>query len=189
MSITELAQTELNPRLPSPGVWRIDPPHTNIEAVARHLMITKVRGRFSEFEGTFEVGAQPEDTKISLSIQAASIHTGDERRDAHLRSPDFLDAETFPTIEFVSKTIEREFQGYKVVGDLTIRGITRPVVIESAYLGVVTDPYGNEKAVFSGRTELDREAYGIMWNVALESGGVLLGRKLAIELEVQAAKE
>jgi polyisoprenoid-binding protein YceI len=185
---TSAAQAEAELRLPSPGIWKIDPAHTSIEAVARHLMITKVRGKFSEFDGTFEVGERPEETKISLTIKAASIDTRDAKRDGHLRSPDFLDVERFPTIEFVSTGVKPAGDGWNVTGDLTIRGITVPVVIESAYLGVVTDPFGNDKAIFSGSTELDREAFGMTWNVALESGGVLVGPRLAVELEVQATR-
>ena len=185
---TSAARAETGLRLPSPGTWKIDPAHTSIEAVARHLMITKVRGKFSEFDGSFEIGERPEDTKISLTIKAASVDTRDAKRDGHLRSPDFLDVERFPTIEFVSTDVKPARDAWNVAGDLTIRGITVPVVIESAYLGVVTDPFGNDKAIFSGRTELNREAFGMTWNVALESGGVLVGAKLAIELEVQAVR-
>jgi polyisoprenoid-binding protein YceI len=185
---TSAAQAEAGLRLPSPGTWKIDPAHTSIEAVARHLMITKVRGKFSEFDGALEIGERPEDTKISLTINAASIDTRDAKRDGHLRSPDFLDMERFPTIEFVSTDVKPADDGWNVTGDLTIRGITVPVVIESDYLGVVTDPFGNDKAIFSGRTQLNREAFGMTWNVALESGGVLVGPRLAIELEVQAVR-
>ena len=185
---TSAAQMEAGLPPPSPGTWKIDPAHTSIEAVARHLMITKVRGKFSEFDGSFEIGERPEDTKISLAIKAASIDTRDAKRDGHLRSPDFLDVERFPAIEFVSTDVKPARDGWNVTGDLTIRGTTVPVVIESAYLGVVTDPFGNDKAIFSGGTELDREAFGMTWNVALESGGVLVGAKLAIELEVQAVR-
>jgi polyisoprenoid-binding protein YceI len=188
MSKQALAEAREGLRFPAPGTWKFDPAHTSIEAVARHLMITKVRGKFSDFDGTFEIGKRPEDTDISLTIRGASIDTRDERRDGHLRSPDFLDVEKFPTIEFRSTDIESAGDGWNVTGDLTIRGVTLPVVIESAYLGVVTDPFGNEKAIFSGRTELDREAFGMTWNAALESGGVLVGRNLAIELEVQATR-
>ena len=185
---TSAAQAEAGLRLPSSGTWKIDPAHTSIEAVARHLMITKVRGKFSEFEGTIDIGERPVDTKISLTIKAGSIDTRDGKRDGHLRSPDFLDVERFPTIEFVSTDVKAAGNGWTVTGDLTIRGVTVPVVIESAYLGVVTDPFGNDKAIFSGRTELDREAFGMTWNVALESGGVLVGPRLAVELEVQAVR-
>jgi polyisoprenoid-binding protein YceI len=185
---TSAAQVEAGLRLPRPGTWKIDPAHSSIEAVARHLMITKVRGKFSEFDGTLAIGERPEDTKISLTIKAASIDTRDDKRDGHLRSPDFLDVERFPTIEFVTTEVKPAGDGWNVTGDLTIRGIAVPVVIESAYLGVVTDPFGNDKAIFSGRTELDREAFGMTWNVALESGGVLVGPKLAVELEVQAVR-
>jgi polyisoprenoid-binding protein YceI len=176
-------------RLPGAGTWEIDPSHSTIEAVARHLMVTKVRGRFTDFEGRFEISDKPEDTKIELSIRADSIATGDDKRDGHLRSPDFLDAEGHPTLQFRSTKIEPKSDGtYRVTGDLTIRGASAPIVIESAYLGLATDPWGNEKAAFSGTTELDREAFGMTWNQVLESGGVLVGKKLAIELEVQAAR-
>jgi polyisoprenoid-binding protein YceI len=145
---TSAVQAQAGLRPPSPGTWRTDPAHTSIEVIARHLMITKVRGKFSEFDGTFEIGERPEDTKISLTIQAASIDTRDDKRDGHLRSPDFLDVERFPTIEFVSTEIEPAGDGWNVTGDLTIRGITVPVVIESAYLGVVTDPSATTRRSF-----------------------------------------
>jgi polyisoprenoid-binding protein YceI len=186
---TSLAQQWQPVRLPSPGTWEIDPAHTTIEAVARHLMVTKVRGRFTDFFGRFEIDEKPEDSKFELTINATSITTADEQRDRHLRSPDFLDVANFPTIDFRSTEITSNGDGsYTVTGDLTIRGVTAPVAIESAYLGVATDPWGNEKAAFSGTTELDREAFGMTWNQALETGGVLVGRKLAVELEIQAKR-
>jgi polyisoprenoid-binding protein YceI len=175
---------------PAIGTWRLDPSHTVIGAVARHLMVTKVRGRFTSFDGAIHVGERPESSWAEVQIDAASIETGNEQRDGHLRSPDFLDVERFPKLAFRSTVVERIGEdSLRVTGDLTIRDVTRPVTLDVTFDGVVADPWGGQRAGFTLRGEIDREAFGMTWNVALESGGVLVGRKIQLEIEVQATLE
>jgi polyisoprenoid-binding protein YceI len=190
MASQAVVRQEQGLQIPAPGAWEIDPSHSSVEAVARHLMISKVRGRFGAFSGTLTIGDTPQRSSVVATISAASIDTGDERRDAHLRSPDFLDAENHPTLEFRSTKVRQVGETKLWLdGALTIRGVTRPVSLDVNYLGLVTDPFGNDKAVFTAETELDREDWGMTWNAALETGGVLVGRKLKIELEIQAVRK
>jgi polyisoprenoid-binding protein YceI len=175
---------------PETGTWEIDTHHSSVGAVARHLMVAKVRGHFSQFSGTVTIGETPEQSSVVATIDAASIDTADERRDAHLRSPDFLDVEAHPTLEFRSTKVTRVGDtSLRADGVLTIRGIERPVVLDIEYLGLADDPYGNAHAVFSAQTEIDREEWGMTWNAALETGGVLVGRRLKVELEIQAIRK
>ena len=177
-------------QLPAAGVWEIDTAHSSVGAVARHLMVAKVRGHFSRFNGTVTIGATPEESSVVATIDAASIDTADERRDAHLRSPDFLDVENYPTLEFRSTKVTQTGEAtLQADGDLTIRGVTRPVSLAVEYLGLATDPYGRDHAVFSASTEIDREKWGMTWNAALETGGVLVGPRFKIELDIQAIKQ
>ena len=174
-------------RLPQAGDWVIDPAHTSIEAVARHMVITKVRGRFEEFSGTIHIDEEPTRSWAEIAIKAASINTNAPDRDAHLRSPDFLNADEYPELTFRStKLSHRGGDRYEVVGDLTIRGVTRPVTLDVESGGVATDPFGQTKVLFSASTMLERESWGMNWNQALEAGGVLVSKSLDIEIEVQA---
>ena len=176
--------------LPQPGTWQIDAAHSSVSAVARHLMVAKVRGHFSNFSGTVTIGATPEQSSVVATIDAASIDTADERRDEHLRSPDFLDVAKYPTLEFRSTKVTQTGEtSLRVDGRLKIRGVERPVTLDVAYLGLAADPFGNTKAVFSAETEIDREDWGMTWNAALETGGVLVGRRLKIELDIQAVRK
>jgi polyisoprenoid-binding protein YceI len=153
-------------------------------------MVAKVRGGFGKFSGSVTIGETPEDSSVTATIDAASIHTSDEMRDGHLRSPDFLDVEKYPTLEFKSTKVEQTGDtSLRADGELTIRDVTRPVSLDIDYLGLANDPFGNEHAVFSAQTEVDREEWGITWNKALETGGVLVGRKVKIELEIQAIRK
>ena len=174
--------------VPVAGTWQIDRSHTSAEFVARHLMIAKVRGRFTDVAGTIEIGEVPEQSSAHVTIQTASITTADKGRDAHLRSPDFLDAERFPTLEFRSTTVENNGSRWLVAGDLTIRDVTRSVVLDVEFDGAATDPYGNSKIAFSASTQVNREDFGLTWNAPLEAGGVLIGPKVRIELNVEAVK-
>ncbi len=172
---------------PRAGTWTIDAAHSSVEVIARHLMLAKVRGRFGSYEGEIVVGDTPEDSGVEVTIDAASIDTGEAKRDEHLRSPDFLDVENHPTLTFRSTEARRTGEEtLEVDGDLTIRGVARPVTLDVEYLGVTQDPWGNTRAAFSATTEIDREEFGITWNQALETGGVMVGRKLKVELEVSA---
>ena len=173
--------------LPPQGTWSIDTSHSSVEFMVRHLMVAKVRGRFSEFSGTIQVGETPEASSVTVEISTPSITTGDPQRDGHLLSADFFDVENHPTIGFASTGV-RSVKGerYAVDGELTVHGVTKPVTLDLEYQGAVTDPNGNDKAVFSASTEIDREDWGLTWNQALESGGVLVGKKAKIEIEIEA---
>ncbi|RKH21424.1 polyisoprenoid-binding protein [Corallococcus sp. CA047B] len=171
-------------------LWNIDTTHTGIHFSVRHMVVAKVRGSFQKFSGTLTLDEQdPTASSVSVSIEAASIHSGVEQRDNHLRSPDFFDVEKFPAITFQSTKVEKASgDGLRVTGNLTIRGITREVVLEAEQLGVAKDPWGNTKAAFEAKTSINRSDFGLTWNQALEAGGVLVGEKIEIALEVQAAK-
>ncbi len=176
--------------LPVPGVWTIDGSHSSVEFVVRHLMVAKVRGRFAEFSGDIRVGETPEQSKVAVAIAPASITTGDEQRDGHLKSPDFFDVERYPTITFASTAVRPvKAERYEVDGELTVHGVTKPVTLDLEYQGSVTDPYGNDKAVFSASTEVNREDWGLTWNQTLETGGVLVGKKARIEIEIEAVRQ
>lgn len=174
--------------MPDTGTWALDPAHTTVGFKARHLVAAKVRGSFKTFSGAIHIGDSPEDSSVEVSIDAGSIDTGVEDRDGHLRSPDFLHIEEYPTLEFESTAVRSAGSGYEVDGDLTIRGTTNPVTLGLEYHGLVTDPWGNSKALFTAHTKIDREAWGLVWNAPLEAGGWLVGKTVDIELEVQAAK-
>ena len=176
--------------VPAPGAWVLDTAHTNLMFVARYAMLTKVRGHFRSFEGTIHVEERPEDSWIELTIDASSITTDNDTRDDHLRSNDFLDLENHSTITFRSTKVEPLGDDrLRVTGDLTIRGVTREVVLDAEYAGTGKDAYGRTRVAFSARTEIDRDDFGVNWNMVLETGGVLVGKKVQIELEVQALPE
>jgi polyisoprenoid-binding protein YceI len=174
--------------------WTLDPTHTLIEFSGKHMMFTTVKGQFGAFSGEITVDEEhPERSSVAVEIEAASLDTRTEMRDNHLRSADFLHVEAFPTITFKSTGIElppgahaRPGLEFKVVGDLTIRGTTRPVVLDAAYTGEGTGPYGNQIKAFSAKTKINRKDFGLTWNVALETGGVLVGDEIKIEIETQA---
>jgi polyisoprenoid-binding protein YceI len=173
--------------IPLKGQWKIDQAHTNLSFVARYLMVTKVRGRFADFEGTLHIGETPEQSSVEVSIDAASIQTDNETRDEHLRSPDFLAVELFPNLTFKSTKVEQTGDtSLKVTGDLTIRDVTRPVVLDAEFEGTTKGMRGDTRLGFSATTEIDREEWDVMWNMALETGGVVVGRRVRIELDVQA---
>ena len=175
-------------QLPASGTWELDPAHSSIEFVARHLMVTKVRGGFGNFSGTVEIADSPSDAKVAVEVDLASVVTGSADRDGHLKSPDFFDVENHPTMTFESTAVIEKGDGYQMVGDLTVRGVTRPLTLDVEYLGVITDPWGNDKAAFTASGEVNREDWGLTWNAALETGGVLVSKTAKIEIEVQAAK-
>jgi polyisoprenoid-binding protein YceI len=172
------------------GSYTLDPAHTRIGFVARHAMVTKVRGSFNEFEGTADLPSEdPSTWSTRLSIQTASIDTRNEQRDAHLRSNDFLAMDEFPTITFASTRVERvDDTTLRVTGDLTVRGVTRPVTVDFEYQGAATDPFGNSRIGFEGSVAISRKDFGITWNAALETGGVLVGDKVVLEFEVSAIR-
>ena len=176
--------------VPAPGTYEIDPGHAEVAFVGRHFMITKVRGRFTEFEGQIVMGETPEDSSVEVKIDAASVNSGDDKRDGHLRSPDFLDVENYPTITFRSTSVEVGRDGTaKVNGDLTVKDVTRPVTLDVEFDGASPDPWGGQRLGFTASTEIDREDWGLTWNVALETGGMLVGKKIRLEFNVQAVKQ
>jgi polyisoprenoid-binding protein YceI len=176
--------------LPAAGTYVLDPTHTRIGFVARHLMVTKVRGHFAEFEGSITVGEDATTSTAQASMRTASIDTGVADRDNHLRSGDFLEAEKYPTISFGNaRVLSQDGTSFQVAGDLTIKDVTREVVLDVELDGVAKDPWGNEKLAVTASTEIDREDFGMTWNVALETGGVLVSKKVRIEIEAQAARQ
>ncbi|MFM2073553.1 MAG: hypothetical protein RLZZ623_3817 [Actinomycetota bacterium] len=170
------------------GTWNVDPAHSSIGFVARHLMVTKVRGRFTDFSGTVTIAEDPLQSKVDATVQLASVSTGDEARDGHLRSADFFDAEVFPTMTLTTTALRPAGSDFQLDGELTIKGVTKPVTFQLEFEGVATDPWGNTKAGFTAETEINRKDWGLSWNVALETGGVLVGEKIKIQLDIQAVK-
>ena len=172
-------------QLPPEGTWVIEPDHSTIEAVAKHLKITKVRGRFGSFEGKVEVPEDPLDAHVEVTIDADSIDTDNEDRDEHLRSEDFLWVAEHPTLQFSSTGVEEVDGGYRLLGDLMMRGVTHQVELDLTYGGLTEDPWGNTRALFAAETTIDREQWGLTWNQALEAGGVLVSKEIQVEIQVQ----
>jgi polyisoprenoid-binding protein YceI len=172
--------------VPAAGTWSLDPAHTTVTITARHLMVTKVRGTFPEISGEIKVTDDPAESSVVFTAAAASIATGVADRDNHLRSPDFLDVANYPEIRFESTGLEPDDGAWKLTGDLTIRDVTRPVAFDLAFEGAVTDPMGNSKSFFTAHGEIDREDWGLTWNVPLDGGGVLVSRHFQIDVEAQA---
>jgi polyisoprenoid-binding protein YceI len=172
------------------GTWTIDPTHTRLGFVTRHAMVTKVRGSFTQFEGTLTLdGANPSASTATLTAQLASVDTGNADRDNHLRSADFFDVENNPAMTFTTTSVKQtDGDEFVLVGDLTIKGVTRPVEIEVELDGIVTDPFGNTRAGFEGEAEISRKDFGLTWNVPLDGGGVLVSDKVKIQLDVSATK-
>lgn len=169
------------------GDYAIDPSHTRLGFSARHAMVTKVRGQFDEFEGTAHVDTTtPANSKVDVTIQAASVTTGNEQRDGHLKTPDFFDIENYPTITFTSTKVERDGSEWDITGDLTINGVTKPVTIEFEETGSAKDPYGNTRIGFEGDTTIDRSDWNLNFNAALETGGVLVSEKVKLEFDISA---
>lgn len=171
--------------------WDFDLSHSSINFWVRHLMVAKVHGRFGAWSGSLRFDEEnPANASVEVQIDAASIDTKEETRDKHLRSADFLDVESHPKLLFKSTKIEKQDASrYRVHGDLTVRGHSEPVVLEVEYQGQVKDPWGNQRVVFSARSSVDRKKYGLNWNQALEAGGVLVGDKVEIDIEVQAVRK
>jgi polyisoprenoid-binding protein YceI len=171
------------------GTWTLDPAHSEVTFTVRHMMISKVRGTFGVKSGTFTTPENPLDATVEASVDVASIDTKDEGRDAHLRSADFFDVENFPTMEFRSTGVRIENGDMLVDGDLTIRGTTKPVTFSFDFGGFGTDPWGNYKAGATAKAVINREDFGLVWNAALETGGVLVGKDVTIELDLQGAHQ
>ncbi len=172
--------------VPASGTYDLDASHTTLTIVARHLMVSKVRGRFGTFGGTITVADDPTASTVEVEVEAASISTQSDDRDGHLRSPDFLDVENHPSITFKSTSVLPDGKAWKLVGDLTLRGVTKSIELEMEYLGTMVDPWGSSKAVFEATGTVNREDFGLVWNAPLEAGGVLVSKNLDVIIEAQA---
>lgn len=172
----------------TPGTWNVDPTHSSLEFTVRHLMISKVTGRFTDFAGTVTVAADPLQSSVEAIVQTASITTHDDGRDGHLRSGDFFAVDEHPQMRLVSTGIERDGDDYVLHTHLTIRGVTKPVDWELEFEGVATDPWGAVRAGFSAEAEVSRKEWGLEWNAALETGGVVVGDKVKLSLAIEAVR-
>jgi polyisoprenoid-binding protein YceI len=172
---------------PAVGTYAIDVSHTRLGFAVRHMAVSKVRGGFNTFEGTLQLAENPVGSKASLTIDAGSVDTRDETRDGHLRTNDFFDVENHPKWTFTSTSIGTQSPTeWKVDGDLTIRGVTKPVTLDVVLEGVVKDPYGNHRVGFSASTSIDREEFGVAFGAVMEAGGLVVGKKVDIEIELEA---
>jgi polyisoprenoid-binding protein YceI len=187
---TETTTTTENQAGTVTGHYQIDPAHSRLGFVARHAMVTKVRGQFTDFSGTLYLDeADPTRSTAEVTVQMGSVETGQPQRDDHLRNSDFFDVETHPTMTFRSTAAERTGRdSYRLTGDLTIKGVTRPVTLDVEYNGLVRDPFGNDRAGFEARTTINRKDWDLSWNVALEAGGFLVSDKITIELDIAAVR-
>jgi len=176
--------------LPAPGTFALDPVHSHVGFSVRHMMISKVRGRFSAFTGTLTVGPEAEESSVEVEVDLTSIDTKDPQRDAHLRSQEFFDVDDHPTMTFVSRRVfSIDGDGFRLDGHLTLHGVTRPLALDVVFDGVATDPYGGQRLGFSATGEIDREAFGLTWNQTLETGGVLVGRRVRIDIEAELVRQ
>lgn len=170
------------------GTYKVDVAHSKVGFEISHLVVATVEGKFSEFEGTFNIDPKLEKSKVDISIKAASINTDNKKRDDHLRSPDFFDVQKHEKLIFKSKKISGTPEALKVAGDLTIHGVTKPVILDAKYTGSVKDPWGNERVAFRASTKISRKEYGLTWSQAVEAGPVV-GDEVTIDLRVEAIKE
>jgi polyisoprenoid-binding protein YceI len=167
--------------------WAIDTAHSSVDFVVRHMVVSKTRGTFTDWKGAIDVDRDdPEKSSVTATIVVASIDTRDKKRDAHLLSADFFDAQLYPTITFMSRRVEIHGRNLKVIGDLTLHGVTQDIALDVEYNGMNHDPWGNARIHYSARMTLHRKDFGVGWNQAIEAGGVLIGESVAIEIEVEA---
>ena len=171
--------------LPAAGRWEIDPGHAEVAFIGRHFMITKVRGRFTDVRGSVTIAEDLRDSAVDVVIGMASVESGNNDRDEHLRSGELFDVEHYSEATYRSRSIDWSGDRGAVVGDLTIRGVTREVPLEVVFEGHARDPWGGERSIFSARAQVNREDFGITWNVALEAGGVLVSKEIRIEIEIE----
>jgi polyisoprenoid-binding protein YceI len=178
-------QTVGGVELPAAGTWAIDPGHAEVGFLGRHFGLTKIRGRFTRVAGTVQVASEPNTSTVEVTIEMASVESGSADRDNHLRSPDFFDVDNHPTAHFRSTAVTVEGTRGTVTGQLTIKGVTRPVVLDVDYVGYARDPWDNDRAVFSASATLNREDWGLAWNMVLDAGGLLVSKQIDLEIEVE----
>jgi polyisoprenoid-binding protein YceI len=171
--------------LPSSGVWDIDPGHTDVAFIGRHFMLTKVRGRFTDVTGAVVVAPHLNESRVDVTMNMASVESGSEARDTHIKSAELFDVEQFPTATFHSTAVEWRDTSGTVYGDLTIHGVTRTVPLEVTFEGHARDPWGGDRGIFSAKTKINREDFGITWNVTLEAGGLLVSKDIQIEIDLE----
>jgi polyisoprenoid-binding protein YceI len=187
---TPLTRTIDGAEVPVAGTYVLDVAHSSIGFSVRHLMVSKTKGRFDDFAGTVTIADDPLDSSVEVEIQVASVDTRDETRDGHLRSPDFFDAEAFPTITYRSTSVTPAGRGtWTVEGELSVRGVSHAVPLTVSFEGGARDPWGGARVGFTAHAELDREAFGLTWNQALETGGVLVGKAVKIDIEAEAVQQ
>jgi len=167
------------------GTWTLDPAHSEVSFSVRHLAISKVRGTFEKFEVTVVTAENPEDSTLTASIDVASVNTNQAQRDEHLRTSDFFAVDEFPTMNFVSTGLRHDGEDFYLDGDLTLRGVTKPISIKGEFGGIITDGYGQTKAGASGTVKLNRKDFGVNWNAAIEGGGLTLGDEVTVTIEGQ----
>lgn len=192
MTTTTFTRTVQGQEAPFPGTYAIDPAHSRVGFRVQHMGISKVRGTFTDVEGTVDVGESPEGSTARASAQATSIDTAQSQRDEHLRTSDFLDTGNYPTLDFASTSIERGGDGWKIHGDLTIRGATRPVTFDVDFEGAGPDVLGDPQQPrigFSAQSKINRDDFGLTWNQALETGGWVVGKQVTIEMDVEAVRQ
>ncbi len=187
---TALTREWENMSFPTPGVFKLDPIHTHVGFLARHMMVSKVRGRFAEYDGTILIAEDVLQSSVEVAIKVASIDTSEEAHDNHLRSPDFFEAETHPDITFKSTKIEHvKGDRFAITGQLTIKSVSREITLDTSYEGVIADPYGGQRIGFTAKAELDRYDFGLTWGAALETGGLVVGRNVILEFEIEAVRQ
>jgi len=192
MSTTEtltITRTVDGHEAPAAGSYAIDASHSHVGFSVRHAMVSKTKGSFSDVAGTIHIGEDPLDSSVEVEIQMASVDTRDEKRDGHLQSPDFFDVEQFPTMTYRSTRVTPLGNRWTVEGELTVKGITHVVPLEVEFEGGAKDPWGGTRIGFTAHAELDREDFGLTWNQALETGGVLVGKQVKIDLEIEAVRQ
>jgi polyisoprenoid-binding protein YceI len=172
--------------LPIPGRWEIDPGHTEVAFIGRHLMLTRVRGRFTGVTGAITVAEDPGESTAEVTIDMASVDSGSQARDNHLRSADYFDTARYPAATFSGRAVDWQGTRGLLAGELTIRGITRPVTLQAEYLGHAADPWGGQRAVFTAAGTLNREDWGLTWNMPLDNGGLLVSKEIRIEIDAEA---
>jgi polyisoprenoid-binding protein YceI len=175
--------------LPAPGKWVVDPGHAEVGFVGRHFGLSRIRGRFTGIDGTVEIGEAPGDSKIDVTIDMASVDSGSRDRDDHLRSADFFDVNNYPTARFHSTAIAVDGARAAVTGELTIKELTRSVTLDVEYLGYVHDPWDNDRAMFTATANVNREDWGLTWNMVLDAGGVLVSKEIGLAIEVELIRQ